>query len=94
MLLFQWQDHTQKSMKKLITSTGNNNEVDFNEPENEKKFLFRIHSGGTVTDQFVNQLKHIDVPIQSILTLCKLKTVVPSLKLTINKLLKSCVVYS
>ena len=48
---------------------------------------------GPVTDQFIRKLKDRGAPIQSVLTLHKIRSYMPSLKCAVPRLLKSRVVY-
>ena len=48
---------------------------------------------GPVTDQFIRKLKDGGAPIQSVLTLHKIRSYMPSLKCAVPQLLKSRVVY-
>ena len=48
---------------------------------------------GRITEEYVRALKHLNAPCKPILTLRKLKTVLPSPKVDVNKSLKSRIVY-
>ena len=48
---------------------------------------------GKVTEEYLRALKKLNAPCKPILTLRKLKTVLPSLKVTVDKMFKSRVVY-
>ena len=48
---------------------------------------------GPVTDKFVKRLKDSGAPVQAVMTLQKLRSYMPSLKVAVTKLLKSRVVY-
>ena len=71
-------------------------EKETNELENcektEDKMIF-LQYRGRVTDKFKYSLKKLELPVKVILTLRKLKTVLPSLKTSIEKSLKSGIVY-
>ena len=60
--------------------------------EEEKKMLF-VEYRGTISDQFKNSVSRLDIPCRVIFTLKKLKQVLPSLKPSTDKSLKSGVVY-
>ena len=61
------------------------------EPIRKKLVFFEYR--GKVTDDYCRALKKIDVPCQPVLTLRKLKTVLPSLKPAVNKPVRSHTVY-
>ena len=54
---------------------------------------FVVEYRGNVTDNFIKQLKKCDAPVQPIVTLRKLKTILPSLKPAVKKELRSGVIY-
>ena len=58
----------------------------------EKAILF-LQYRGKLTEKFEHALKRIEAPCKVIMTLRKLKTVLPSLKAPVEKSLKSGVVY-
>ena len=58
-----------------------------------RKSTFAIQYRGSVTDNFIKQLKKSGAPIQPIVTLRKLKTTLPSLKPLVKKELRSGVIY-
>ena len=66
-------------------------------PETEKEevenTMFFVEYRGKISDQFKKSLHHLNVPCRVIFTLKKLKTVLPSLKPSVNFSLKSGVVY-
>ena len=53
----------------------------------------RLEYRGHATDQFVRKLKSCGVPIQSAITLSKVKSALPSLKCQVPQMLKSRIVY-
>ena len=61
--------------------------------EKVKKHLTFIEYRGKVTDDFCRALKKIEAPCQPVLTLRKLKTVMPSLKPSVDHRVRSHVVY-
>ena len=65
---------------------------DTEEPPMRKKLIF-IEYRGKVTEDFCRSLRKINAPCQPVLTLRKLKTVMPSLKPSIEKRVRSHVVY-
>ena len=62
------------------------------EEEKSKHFLF-LQYRGKVTEDYVRALHKLNAPCKPILTLRKLKTVVPSLKVQVDKRLQSRIVY-
>ena len=58
-----------------------------------KKRLVFIEYRGKVTDDYCRALRKIDAPCQLVLTLRKLKTVLPSLKSALEKRVRSHIVY-
>ena len=70
------------------------NERKCNEPEDQDgKVMVIFQYRGQITDSFVKKLK-VSAPIQSVLTLRKLKTVLSSLKPTTKAEMRSRVVYN
>ena len=66
--------------------------IQFKEEQPElKKFFVRYR--GKITEQFVNGLKKSGAPVQTIITIRKLKTMLPSLKAPVAKPYKGWVVY-
>ena len=62
------------------------------EEEKSKHFLF-LQYRGKVTEDYVRALHKLNAPCKPILTIRKLKTVVPSLKVQVDKRLQSRIVY-
>ena len=62
------------------------------EDEEERKMIF-IQYRGVITDRFVQRLKETGAPIKPILTLRKIKTVMPSLKQKVDKVVTSNLIY-
>ena len=60
------------------------------EEEVEKKMIF-LQYRGKITDNF--ERKYINAPCKTITTIRKIKTVLPSLKATVDKALRSGLVY-
>ena len=58
-----------------------------------RKRLVFIEYRGKVTDDYCRALRKIDAPCQPVLTLRKLKTVLPSLKSAVEKRVRSHIVY-
>ncbi|XP_066929990.1 uncharacterized protein [Clytia hemisphaerica] len=80
-------------MKKTIekiTKPPQTEEQKDEEPE-MKKFFLRYR--GKITEQFQHSLKRVGAPVKVILTIRKLKTLLPSLKTPVEKEYKSWVVY-
>ena len=75
-------------------STQQNQEVT-TETENNKPSKFRIclQYRGSITDQFVKKMYDIQAPVQTVLTLRKLRSILPSLKCAIPLMIKSRVIY-
>ena len=73
-----------------IVSPKEKKEVSEEELKQHKLFLFYR---GKVSEQFAKDLKKANAPCRTIFKLRKLKTVLPSLKPPVDKLLKSNVVY-
>ena len=72
---------------KEVTNTANTES-----PEIRSQFL-KIQYRGRQTDHFVKKLKETGAPVQSVLTLRKLKTCLPSLKAPVEVRLRSNTVY-
>ena len=62
-------------------------------PEKPSKVSVFLQYRGHQTDLFVKRLRDSGAPLQSILTMRKLKTVLPSLKSSTKEILRSRVVY-
>ena len=62
-------------------------------PEKPSKVSVFLQYRGHQTDLFVKRLRDSGAPLQSILKMRKLKTVLPSLKLSTKEILRSRVVY-
>ena len=62
-------------------------------PEKPSKVRVFLQYRGHQTDLFVKRLRNSGAPLQSILTMRKLKTVLPSLKSSTKEILRSRVVY-
>ena len=58
-----------------------------------RRKCFSSSTGGRVTDKFESALRHIKAPVKFIATINKTKACLPSLKQSIDKSLKSGVVY-
>ena len=59
-----------------------------------KSYMLSLQYRGRETDNLVRKLNKVTAPIRTVLTLRKLKMVLPSLKPPVPKLLRSRVVYS
>ena len=64
-----------------------------NQPSSMRKVKLRIQYRGKSTEDFARALHKIDAPCMIVMTLRKLKSVLPSLKPPVEKALKSGVVY-
>ena len=69
------------------------NEAEIEEVEEVPKHLLFLQYRGKVTEDYVRALDKLNAPCKLILTLRKLKTVLPSLKVPVEKSLQSRVVY-
>ena len=85
-----YQPIVEATLKKIQSAPGNNVNV---ESEEESKKMVILNYRGKVTDHFIRKLKAVGVPFNPVLTLQKLKSVLPSLKCKVPDLLKSGVVY-
>ena len=62
------------------------------EPEENKKMVF-IEYRGKITDQYVKNLISTGAPIKPIITLRKIKTALPSLKVGVENVIASNIIY-
>ena len=81
-----------KTLNTIITKPEDKQEETEEEEEVEKAMIF-LQYRGKLTEKFEHALKRIEAPCKVIMTLRKLKTVLPSLKAPVEKSLKSGVVY-
>ena len=65
----------------------------FHNIDDKDKFLYCLQYRGKVTEHYASDLHKINVPCRVVMTLRKLKTVLPSRKPPVEKMLKSNVVY-
>ena len=63
------------------------------EKTSERKMMLMIQYRGKCTEDYARALHKINAPCNVVMTLRKLKTVLPSLKPPVDKMLKSGVVY-
>ena len=91
-----------KTLEKIILKNTNEKSKTEEEREKEESIMFFVQYRGKITDEFSNELKKIcdskespafAVPLKIIKTMRKMKTVLPSLKPKINKMVRSDVVY-
>ena len=75
----------------MVVPEDKESEPDEEEVINEK--IIFVQYRGKLTDKFKSSLKKLEIPCKVILTLRKLKTVLPSLKPSIEKSFKSGIVY-
>ena len=61
--------------------------------ENKDKFLFFVQYRGKCTEEFARSLHKINAPCRIVMTLRKVKTVLPSLKPSVERIMRSNVVY-
>ena len=76
--------------KLLVVAKPNDPETDQDE---EKAHMLFLQYRGKVTDDYVRALRHLKAPCAPVLTLRKIKTIMPSLKADVDKALRSRVVY-
>ena len=81
-----------KTLNDIITKHEERQEENEEDEELEKTMVF-LQYRGKLTERFEHALKKIEAPCKIIMTLRKLKTVLPSLKSPVEKGLKSGVVY-
>ena len=62
--------------------------------EDRDKFMYFIQYRGKCTEEYARALHKVNAPCRIIMTLRKLKTVLPSLKPPVEKMIKSNVVYN
>ena len=79
----------EKTLSRIIENKAKNDD----EKEDLEKKIFFVQYRGRVTDKFQSALRDIKAPIKFIATINKTKTCLPSLKKSIDKSLKSGVVY-
>ena len=70
--------------KLVVVAEPNNPETDTDEDTSHKLFL---QYRGKVTDDYIRALRHLKAPCAPVLTLRKLKTIMPSLKAVVDKAL-------
>ena len=100
------EEYIERTISETLTNIieKQNKEQDQNKDEEKKKedILFFVNFRGKITEEYCKQLKKIcfdkespaaNIPIKIIMTTRKLKTVLPSLKPPVDKVLKSDVVY-
>ena len=78
----------EKTLSRIIENKAKNDD----EEEDQEKKMFLVQYRGRATDKFESALRHIKAPIKFIATI-KTKACLPSLKQSIDKSLKSGVVY-
>ena len=62
--------------------------------DDKDKFMYYIQYRGKCTEEYARALHKINAPCRIVMTLRKLKTVLPSLKPPVDKMIKSNVVYN
>ena len=82
----------ERTISKICQTTDNENEVQQEEEEPEKKLIF-LQYRGKVTENFERSLKRLNAPCKIVTTIRKLRTVLPSLKAPVEKSLQSGLVY-
>jgi len=86
------------TIEKIVTSTNtppsSPSETAQGVPaDNQQSYLLSVQYRGRDTDNLVRKLSKLPIPVRTVLTLRKMKTVMPSLKPPVPKLLRSRVVY-
>lgn len=81
------------SLEKIICNSSEESTSD-NDGEEEAKHLVFLQYRGKPCEDYVRSLRRLGAPCKVVLTLRKLKTVMPSLKVDVEKSLKSRVVYN
>ena len=64
-----------------------------NNVEEKDKFRFFVQYRGKSSDQFAKALHDCDAPVRVVMTLRKLRTVLPSLKPPVENVMRSRVIY-
>ena len=83
-----------KALEKCYNRDKEDNDSEDNMNEEEKpKHMVRIQYRGKISDDYRGALRHLDAPCVVVFTLRKLKTTLPSLKVEVDKALKSRIVY-
>ena len=76
------------------TTTPQNSTAEGNEqPESISKHMIFIQYRGKCTEDYARALHRLKAPCTMVMTLRKLKTVLPSLKPPVDKKIRSCIVY-
>lgn len=87
----------EKAIEKILfpadPENGNHNGNTPEQADTTPKKLIFIEYRGKVTDNYCRALRKINAPCQPVLTLRKLKTIMPSLKPAIDKQVRSHIVY-
>ena len=81
----------QNTKEKLLSSASTTKPIV--EETNLPKHRVILQYRGSITDQFVKRLNDCDGPVQTVLTLRKLRSSMPSLKCEVPYMLKSRVIY-
>ena len=83
------------TLEKIFTAESKENESTSKSPSPAKseKFLLKVQYRGRCTDDYARALHKAQAPCTVVMTLRKLKTVLPSLKEPVEKMFKSGVVY-
>ena len=79
----------EKTLSRIIENKAKNDD----EEEDQEKKMFFVQYWGIVTDKFESALRHIKAPTKFIATINKTKACLASLKQSIDKSLKSGIVY-
>ena len=82
----------EETVSKLINPEEKNNEINGDKDSTIQKNQF-IQYRGKVTGDYARSLHKINAPVTIVMTLRKMKTVLPSLKPRVDKFLRSGVVY-
>ena len=82
-----------KIMTEKITPSQNPTEEGNEQPEVTSKHMIFIQYRGKCTEDYARALHRLKAPCTIVMTLRKLKTVLPSLKPPVDKKVRSCIVY-
>ena len=81
------------TLEKLIRTSHSEPENGESSDTDDSKCLVFLQYRGRITDDYVGALRRMKAPCQPVLTLRKVKTVLPSLKPSVDKALRSRIVY-
>ena len=82
----------EETLTNLVSGEGEKKDLD-KEKTSSKKIMLKIQYRGKASEDYARALHKIEAPCNVVMTLRKLKTVLPTIKPTVDKMLKSKVVY-